>query len=62
MLLEYSLGMRGEAELITRAVESVIHEGYRTRDLGTGAGAKLVGCKAMGRLVRERVESLDGES
>jgi hypothetical protein len=46
--------------LITQAVESVIRDGYRTRDLGPGA--KLVGCKAMGRLVRERIESLDGEN
>jgi 3-isopropylmalate dehydrogenase len=60
MLLEHSLGMRGEAELIMHAVESVIRDGFRTRDLG--AGAKLVGCKAMGRLVRERIESLDGEN
>ena len=44
------------------AVESVLRDGFRTRDLGTGAGAKMVGCKAMGRLVRERIESLDGEN
>jgi 3-isopropylmalate dehydrogenase len=62
MLLEHSLGMRAEAELITQAVESVLRDGFRTRDLGTGAGAKMVGCKAMGRLVRERIESLDGEN
>jgi len=60
MLLEHSLGMRGEGELITQAVESVIRDGFRTRDLGPGG--KLVGCKAMGRLVRERIESLDGEN
>jgi hypothetical protein len=54
--------MRAEAELITQAVDSVLHDGFRTRDLGAGGGAKIVGCKAMGRLVRERIESLDGES
>jgi len=59
MLLEHSLGMRSDAELIERAVESVVHEGYRTRDLHTGGTGKLVGCKAMGRLVRERIESLE---
>jgi 3-isopropylmalate dehydrogenase len=62
MLLEHSLGMRTEAELIGRAVEAVLHEGHRTRDLHTGGSIKLVGCKAMGRLVRERIESLEAES
>jgi 3-isopropylmalate dehydrogenase len=61
MLLEHSLGMRAEAEAIENAVESVLREGYRTRDLHTGHGTKFVGCKAMGRLVRERIESLEPE-
>ncbi len=58
MLLEHSLGMRSEAELIVQAVEGVIHDGYRTRDLGAGAGGRVMNCTAMGRLVRERLESL----
>src|SRR5205085_12121370 len=58
MLLEHSLGMRSEAELVEQAVEAVLHDGHRTRDL-PGAGANLVGCKAMGRLVRENIESFD---
>jgi 3-isopropylmalate dehydrogenase len=62
MLLEHSLGMRAEAELVTRAVEAVVHEGHRTRDIHTGGSGKLVGCKAMGRLVRERIESLEPET
>jgi len=62
MLLEHSLGMRAEAELVERAVESVIHDGYRTRDLGAAAQGRQVGCKAMGRLVRERIESLEPEA
>lgn len=57
MLLEHSLGMRAEAEQIELAVEGVIHEGHRTRDLG-GTGPRAVGCKAMGRLVRERLENM----
>jgi hypothetical protein len=36
-----------------------LHEGYRTRDLGAGAGTKVVGCKAMGRLVREKLEGAE---
>src|SRR5229473_1727046 len=57
MLLEHSLGMKAEAEQIAEAVAAVVHDGHRTRDLG-GAGARAVGCKAMGRLVRDRLESL----
>lgn len=59
MLLEHALGMRAEAETIEQAVEAVVREGYRTRDLGGGAGTKTVGCKAMGRLVRERLEGTE---
>jgi 3-isopropylmalate dehydrogenase len=61
MLLEYSLGMRAEAELIQQAVEAVVRDGHRTRDLHVGSGTKVVGCKAMGRLVRERIESRGAE-
>ena len=58
MLLEHSLGMLSEAETIERAVEAVLHAGYRTPDMPT-PGSKMVGCKAMGRLVREQIESLE---
>jgi 3-isopropylmalate dehydrogenase len=58
LLLEHSLGLKAEAELIVQAVEAVVREGYRTRDLGAGPGARIIGCKAMGRIVRERIESL----
>ncbi len=56
MMLEHSLGMKAEAEQIVEAVEAVVHAGHRTRDLG-GVGQRAVGCIAMGRLVRERLES-----
>ncbi len=59
MLLEHSLGLRAEAEIIGQAVEGVLREGYRTRDLGGGAGTKVIGCKAMGRLVREKLEGAE---
>lgn len=62
LLLEHSLGMPAQAELISRAVESVLHDGFRTRDLGQAPQGKLLGCKAMGRLVRERIESLEPEA
>lgn len=56
MLLEHSLGLRAEAELITQSVDAVIKEGHRTRDLGAPS-TKFIGCKAMGRLVREKLEA-----
>ena len=61
MLLEHSLGMRSEAEQIAQAVDSVVRDGYRTRDLHGGTGTQTVGCKAMGRLVREKLEATEGE-
>jgi 3-isopropylmalate dehydrogenase len=61
MLLEHSLGMRSEAEQIANAVDSVVRDGYRTRDLHGGTGTQTVGCKAMGRLVREKLEATEGE-
>jgi 3-isopropylmalate dehydrogenase len=62
MLLEHSLGLKAEAELIVQAVEAVVRDGYRTRDLGGGSGVRVVGCKAMGRTVRDRIESLQPEA
>jgi 3-isopropylmalate dehydrogenase len=62
MLLDHSLGMRSEAESIEKAVESVVHDGYRTKDLGAAAKGMQLGCKAMGRLVRERIEAQQPES
>ena len=58
MLLEHSLGLPADAEIINRAVEAVLHEGNRTADVPS-PGAKMIGCKAMGRLVREKIESME---
>jgi 3-isopropylmalate dehydrogenase len=62
MLLDHSLGMHAEAELVEKTVEAVVHEGYRTRDLGPAGQGRMLGCKAMGRLVRERIEALEPEA
>jgi len=62
LLLEQSLGMRLEAEQIRDAVEGVVRDGYRTRDLGHAVSGKQIGCKAIGRLVRERLEALEPEA
>jgi 3-isopropylmalate dehydrogenase len=61
MLLEHSFGMKAESEQIARAVDAVIRDGFRTRDLGA-VGARVTGCKAMGRAVRERLESLEPDA
>jgi len=56
MLLRYSLGARAAADEIEHAVGAVLDAGHRTADLAL-AGEHAVGCRAMGRLVRERLGS-----
>ena len=55
MMLRHSLDQAAAAEQIEKAVEDVLNEGYRTADIQE-AGCKLVGCKQMGQLVREKIE------
>jgi 3-isopropylmalate dehydrogenase len=55
MMLRHSLDQGAAAERIEKAVEAVLNEGYRTADIQE-PGCKLVGCKAMGQLVRSRIE------
>lgn len=61
MLLRYSFGLEKEAKAIEAAVEKVLDEGYRTGDIAGSerdavkAAGKLVGTKAMGQLVVERI-------
>ena len=61
MLLRYSFGLETEAKAIEAAVEKVLDEGYRTGDIAGSerdavkAVGKLVGTKAMGQLVVERL-------
>lgn len=54
MLCRYSLAASAPAEQIERAVAQVLADGYRTGDVAE-AGTKTVGCREMGRLVRERL-------
>jgi 3-isopropylmalate dehydrogenase len=54
MLLRYSLELEDEAQAIESAVEAVLAEGYRTKDIYE-EGTTLVGTKAMGNLVAERI-------
>ncbi|MDH5757817.1 MAG: 3-isopropylmalate dehydrogenase [Nitrospinota bacterium] len=59
MLLQYTpaAGENGQAAArdIENAVQRVLDEGYRTKDIHT-KGMKLVGCAEMGRLLAERIE------
>src|SRR5437879_1400954 len=52
---EYALGCPGAADAIERAVGEVVAAGHRTADLA--ADGSSIGCRAMGQLVRERVEA-----
>ncbi len=50
MLLRYSLQLEGEARAVESAVEAVLAEGYRTKDIHV-EGTSLVGTREMGDLV-----------
>ena len=57
MLFRYSLSLEAEAELIERAVDSVLDNGFRTPDIRS-EGTKIVGTREMGRLIREAINAL----
>jgi 3-isopropylmalate dehydrogenase len=59
MMLRYSLDQAAAADRIENAVEDVLNEGYRTADIQE-PGCKLVGCKQMGELVRDRIAKAQG--
>jgi 3-isopropylmalate dehydrogenase len=55
MMLRHSFDQGDAADRIEKAVEDVLNDGYRTADIQE-PGTKLVGCKEMGRLVRDKIE------
>ncbi|MEK6614280.1 MAG: 3-isopropylmalate dehydrogenase, partial [Candidatus Binatota bacterium] len=55
LMLRHSLDQSKAADRIERVVEVVLDEGYRTADIQE-KGCRLVGCKEMGRLVREKID------
>jgi 3-isopropylmalate dehydrogenase len=57
MLLRHSLDQGDAADRIESAVEAVLNGGYRTLDIQE-KDCRPVGCKEMGRLVREKIEGL----
>jgi len=55
LMLRHSLDQGTAADRVEMAVEAVLNEGYRTQDIQE-RGCRLVGCKEMGRLVREKID------
>lgn len=54
MMLRYSFDMPAEADAVEAAVDAVLKEGWRSGDI-MSPGGKLVGCREMGRLIREHI-------
>ncbi len=54
MLLRWSLGLHQEADAIEEAVEGVLAEGYRTREIAAD-GEEWLGTRAMGNLIASRI-------
>ncbi len=57
MMLRYSFDLHAESDKIEKAVEKVLNEGYRTKDLAK-SGDKVLGTKEMGDIVVEAVKAL----
>jgi 3-isopropylmalate dehydrogenase len=55
LLLRHSLELEKEAQAIENAVQAVLEEGYRTKDI-CEEKSRMVGTKEMGDLVAERIE------
>jgi 3-isopropylmalate dehydrogenase len=59
MMLRYSLNQPEAAATLETAVEGVLEDGYRTADLRED-GCRLIGCREMGRRVKEGIEQKAG--
>ena len=55
LMLRHSFDRGPAADRIENAVEGVLDGGYRTADIQE-PGCKLVGCKQMGQLIRDRID------
>jgi 3-isopropylmalate dehydrogenase len=54
LMLRYSFGLEAEASAVEAAIEKVLADGYRTKDI-MSEGCELVGTSRMGELIAERV-------
>jgi len=57
MMLRHSFNLEEEAKDIERAVENVLDEGYRTRDLGGGTKFPFASTSEMGRRVVDNIRN-----
>jgi len=55
MMLRYSFDLEKEADLIEEAIQKVLAQGYRTKDIES-AETKLVGTKEMGALILKNLD------
>jgi 3-isopropylmalate dehydrogenase len=55
LMLRLSFDQEAAAQAIEKAVDDVVASGYRTADISQPE-CRLVGCKEMGRLVREKLQ------
>ena len=55
MMLNYSFNLSQEAEAIERAIQTVLEQGYRTKDI-EAPGTTLVGTEKMGQLILQFVQ------
>lgn len=54
MMMRYGLNRPDVADIIERAVQGALNDGFRTGDI-MSEGKKLVGCQAMGNAIVERI-------
>jgi 3-isopropylmalate dehydrogenase len=54
MLLRYSLELEEEAQAIGDAVQAVLEQGYRTKDIRE-TGTTLIGTREMGSLIADGI-------
>lgn len=57
MMLRYSLGEQAAADAIDYAIEKVLKEGYRTKDIANFGAKEICSCERMGSVIAESIES-----
>lgn len=55
MMLRYSLGEQEAAEAIENAIERVLKEGYRTKDIANFGAKEICSCERMGSVIVEHI-------
>ncbi len=55
MMLRYSLGEIEAADAIDNAIETVLKEGYRTKDIANFGAKEVCSCERMGSVIAEYI-------